>query len=154
MGRRLRILFLCTGNSCRSQMAEGFARKSFGDRAEVASAGTEPADRVNPLAVEAMRRLGVDISSARAKGLDGLPDLRFDLVVTVCDRAREACPLLPGARMLHWNIPDPAAFHGSPDERREFFARTADDIRERVEGLGAELGLADRGKSPVPEVLR
>jgi len=141
MGRRPRLLFLCTGNSCRSQMAEGFARKLFGDRAEVASAGTEPADRVHPLAVETMRRFGVDISSARAKALDDLPDLRFDLVVTVCNRAREACPLLPGARMLHWDIPDPVAFEGSPAERREFFTRTADDIRARVEGLGAELGL-------------
>jgi len=151
MGKRPRLLFLCTGNSCRSQMAEGFARKLFGGRAEVASAGTEPADRVNPLAVEAMRRLGVDISSGRAKGLDDLPDLRFDLVVTVCDQAREACPLLPGARVLHWDIPDPAAFEGSPDERRAFFTRTAEDIRARVEGLGAELGLHDRGKSPAPE---
>ncbi len=145
---RLRVLFLCSGNSCRSQMAEGFARKLFGDAAEVASAGTEPAGRVHPLAVETMRRFGVDISSARVKGLDDLADLRFDLVVTVCDRAREACPLLPGARMLHWDIPDPAAFDGSPDETRAFFARTADDIRARVEGLGAELGLTDRGTSP------
>jgi arsenate reductase len=145
---RLRVLFLCSGNSCRSQMAEGFARKLFGDRTEVASAGTEPAARVHPLAVEVMAGRGVDISSARAKGLDDLPDLRFDLVVTVCDRAREVCPLMPGARMLHWDIPDPAAVRGSVEKRREFFARTADDIRARVEGLGAELGLTDRGTSP------
>ncbi|OGD72373.1 MAG: hypothetical protein A2Y64_00025 [Candidatus Coatesbacteria bacterium RBG_13_66_14] len=153
MGRSTRLLFLCTGNSCRSQMAEGFARNLFGDRVEAASAGTEPAGRVNPLAVEAMRRLGVDISAARAKGLDDLPDPRFDLVVTVCDRAREACPLMPGARMLHWDIPDPAAFRGTAEERREFFARTAEDIRVRVEGLGAELGFSDRGTSPTPEVV-
>ena len=154
MGKRPRLLFLCTGNSCRSQMAEGFARKIFGDRAEVSSAGTEPDDRVHPLAVEVMAERGVDISSARTKGLDDLPDPRFDLVVTVCDRAREACPFMPGARMLPWDIPDPAVVEGSAEEKREFFARTAEDIRVRVEGLGAELGLSDRGDSPAPEVLR
>jgi arsenate reductase len=152
MVRRPRLLFLCTGNSCRSQMAEGFARALFGDAAEVSSAGTEPADRVHPLAVEVMAERGVDLSSARTKGLDDLPDLKFDLVVTVCNRAREACPLLPGARMLHWDIPDPAAFRGTPGEWRAFFARTADDIRARIEGLGAELGLTDRGDPPAPEV--
>ncbi len=129
-------------------MAEGFARKLYADRAEVASAGTEPAGPVHPLAVEVMAGRGVDISSARAKGLDDLADLRFDLVVTVCDRAREACPLMPGARMLHWDIPDPAAFRGSAEKKREFFARTADDIRARIEALGVELGLTDRGVSP------
>jgi arsenate reductase len=122
-------------------MAEGFARKLFGDRALVASAGTEPADRVHPLAVEVMAERGVDIGAGPPRHVERLPDLDFDLVVTVCDRAREACPILPGARMLHWSLPDPAAFRGSPEKRRAFFARVADDVRARVEELGAELGL-------------
>ncbi len=136
-----RLLFLCTSNACRSRMAEGFARSLFGDRAEVVSAGTDPADRVHPLAVEVMAERGVDIGAGLPLSVDHLPDLDFDLVITVCNRARESCPVLPSARMIHWGIPDPAAFEGGSDERRAFFARVADDIREHVERLGAGLDL-------------
>ena len=136
-----RLLFLCTANACRSRMAEGFARSLFGDRAEVMSAGTDPADRVHPLAVEVMAEHGIDIGAGRPISIDDLPDPDFDLVITVCDRARESCPVLPGARVIHWGFPDPAAFEGSLEERRSFFARVAGDIRAHVERLGAGLGL-------------
>lgn len=105
---KLSVLFLCTGNSCRSQMAEGLLRHLGGHRYEAFSAGTQPAG-LNPDAVRVMSELGTDISSHRSKHVEEFQNRDFDLVVTVCDHAREGCPVLPGAsRMLHWNIDDPA----------------------------------------------
>ncbi|MBD3372788.1 MAG: arsenate reductase ArsC [Candidatus Coatesbacteria bacterium] len=132
-----RILFLCTGNSARSQMAEALLRDLAGEAYETASAGTHPAETVHPLAVEEMARRGLDIAGAVPKHLDDLPDLDYDLVVTVCDRAKEECPFLPGARMLHWSFPDPAAAEGDLESRRSFFREVADDIRRHLEQLTA-----------------
>jgi arsenate reductase (thioredoxin) len=116
-----RVLFLCTGNSCRSQMAEGWLRHLAGGRFEAASAGTAPVG-VNPGAVAAMREVGIDISSQRSKNIDEFAPDQLDLVITVCDRAKENCPVLPGVRMLHWLFDDPA--------HKEFseFQRVRDEI--------------------------
>jgi arsenate reductase len=127
-----RVLFLCTGNSCRSQMAEGWLRHLAGDRFDVSSAGTSPVG-LNPGAVEAMRESGVDISAHRSKHLTEFAGVRFDYVVTVCDRARETCPIFPGARtVLHWSFDDPAAAKGTDEERRAVFRRVRDEIADRI----------------------
>ncbi len=127
-----RVLFLCTGNSCRSQMAEGLLRSLAGDRFEVDSAGTNPVG-LNPGAVAAMKELGVDIAGHASKSLDGFLNQRIDYVVTVCDRARESCPTLPGAvTLLHWSFDDPAVAKGSVEERQAVFRRVRDEIAERV----------------------
>jgi arsenate reductase len=126
------VLFLCTGNSCRSQMAEGLLRHLAGARFEVASAGVEPAG-LNPLAVEAMAEIGIDISGHYSKKVDAFAGRPFDWVITVCDAAREACPVFPGAvRQLHWSFEDPAAAEGSPPERQVVFRRVRDQIAERI----------------------
>lgn len=127
-----RVLFLCTGNSCRSQMAEGLLRAAAGDRFEVESAGTQPVG-MNPDAVVAMSELGIDIASQRSKSLTQFLDQRFDYVITVCDRARESCPVFPGtATLLHWSLDDPAAVQGPDEERRAVFHRVRDEIADRV----------------------
>jgi len=127
-----RVLFLCTGNSCRSQMAEGFLRHFAGDRFEVFSGGTDPVG-INPRAVEAMHAIGIDISSQRSKHMSEFSKNRFDYVITVCDRAKETCPVFPGAAsMLHWSFDDPAAVRGTDEERQKVFRRVRDDIMERI----------------------
>jgi len=138
MSRRLRVLFLCTGNSCRSQMAEGFARHFAGDRLEVHSAGTSP-EPIRAETIEVMREAGVDISGQRSKGLDQVPP-EVDLVVTVCDRAAEACPLFPGSpRVIHWSLPDPAAADGPPDHVRQVYRDVRDRVAVLVRALVSEL---------------
>lgn len=127
-----RVLFLCTHNSARSQMAEGFLRALAGDRFEVASAGTE-ATRVHPLAVKAMAEVGVDLSRHTSKAVDQLLDQRWDYVITVCDAAGEACPVFPGkVSRLHWSFQDPAQAGGTDDERLAVFRRVRDEIRARI----------------------
>lgn len=127
-----RILILCTGNSARSQMAEGLLRALAGDRFEVASAGSQPS-RVHPLAVEAMAERGIDISGHRSKHLEEFLGQSFDRVLTVCDQAAQNCPVFPGpARRMHWSFPDPAAAEGSPEERAAVFAGVRDDIEARL----------------------
>ena len=127
-----RVLFLCTGNSARSQMAEGLLREHGGDRFEVQSAGTHPAG-LNPLAVEAMRQIGIDIGHQQSKSLEGYLEQSFDFVITVCDRAKEACPIFPGAtRTLHWSFDDPVAALGSEAERLAAFRRVRDEILNRI----------------------
>ena len=112
-----RILFICTHNSARSQMAEGLLRHLGGDRFEAYSAGTE-ATQVRPLAIEVMRELDIDISGQQSKTLDRYVGEPFDKVITVCDTAAEACPVFPGAReQLHWSFPDPSQATGSPEEQ-------------------------------------
>lgn len=135
------ILFLCTGNSCRSQMAEGFARALAGDRADILSAGIE-AHGKNPRAIAAMAEVGIDISGQASTRLDESMLARADLLVTVCGHADEHCPVLPpGKRRIHWPLPDPARATGSEDEIRAEFRAVRDDIRARVEALlSAELG--------------
>jgi arsenate reductase len=127
-----RVLFLCTHNSARSQMAEGFLRHLAGDRFEVASAGTE-ARGVNPLAVRVMAERGVDISGQTSKTLDRFLGERWEHVVTVCDGANEACPVFPraGAR-LHWSFDDPSAARGIEPERLAVFRRVRDAIEARI----------------------
>lgn len=130
---RRRVLFVCTHNSARSQMAEGFLRALAGDRFEVASAGTE-ARGLHPFAVQAMAEEGIDISLQSSKTVDRFVDERFDLVITVCDEAAEACPVFPNAaERRHWSFPDPSAVRGEDDERFAAFAQVRDAIRERVE---------------------
>jgi arsenate reductase len=130
-----RVLFLCTGNSCRSQMAEGWLRYLAGNRFNVASAGTHSAG-LNPGAVEAMREIGVDISRQESKRVERFFGQQFDYVITVCDRAKEACPTFPGARsLLHWSFDDPAAAQGTEEERRAVFRRVRDEIAQRIRQL-------------------
>jgi len=141
---KLSVLFLCTGNSCRSQMAEGFARALFGDSIRALSAGTV-AKGLDPRAVAAMAEAGVDISGQRSKSLDDLRDPQthdlpaFELVVTVCDAAREACPVFPGqARMLHQSFDDPPELARNAPTQAEALAhyrRVRDEIRAFVESL-------------------
>ena len=129
-----RILFICTHNSARSQMAEGLLRHLGGDRFEAYSAGTE-ATRVRPLAIEVMRELDIDISGQQSKTLDRYVGEPFDKVITVCDTAAEACPVFPGAReQLHWSFPDPSQATGSPEELRAVYRSVRDAIRARIEG--------------------
>jgi arsenate reductase len=127
------ILFLCTHNSARSQMAEGLLRHLAGDRFEVYSAGTE-ATSVRPEAIAAMAELGVDISGQESETLDRYLGEPFDYVVTVCDDANEACPVFPGAKnRLHWSFRDPSRATGSDEERLEVFREVRDQIRGRIE---------------------
>ena len=131
-----RVLILCTGNSARSQMAEGLLRHlSPQDRFEVFSAGTEPS-RVNPLAIEAMREMGIDISGQRSKSVDEFRGQEFDYVITVCDQAAENCPVFPGkAERIHWSFDDPAAVEGDEGARLAVFRRVRDEIEGRLRGL-------------------
>jgi arsenate reductase len=128
-----RVLFLCTHNSARSQMAEGLLRASGGDRFEVFSAGTE-ATAVRPEAIAVMRETGIDISGQTSKTLERYLDQPFDYVITVCAAAAESCPVFLGARRrLHWSFPDPSAARGSEAERLEAFRGVRDAIRDRIE---------------------
>ncbi|MFC4252544.1 arsenate reductase ArsC [Sinimarinibacterium flocculans] len=130
-----KMLFLCVANSARSQMAEGLARHRFGDRAEVVSAGSQPS-RVNPLAVEVMQEIGIDIRSHHSKSVDTLDAARFDLVITLC--ADEVCPVLPGTvQRLHWPIPDPAAVDAQADRAAalQAFRDARDAIDARLQTI-------------------
>lgn len=131
------LYFICTGNSCRSQMAEGFARALGGDRLDVASAGLAPST-VNPMAIEVMQEAGVDISGHTSKAIDATLLARASVVVTLCGDANERCPAVPGsARRLHWDLPDPARVSGTEAERRAAFRAVRDRIRRHVEALVA-----------------
>jgi arsenate reductase (thioredoxin) len=128
-----KILFLCTHNSARSQMAEGLLRHLATDRFEAMSAGTE-ATRVRALAVRAMDEIGIDISGQESKTLDRYLQEPFDYVITVCDDANEACPFFPGAaNRLHWSFEDPSKAEGTEEERLKVFRSVRDQIRERIE---------------------
>ena len=130
------ILFLCTGNSCRSQMAEGFARLRAPAGVRVFSAGTAPTGEVHPLAIRVMSEAGVDLSGHRSKGLSEIPLYSVELVVTVCGSADEACPVPPRtAARIHWPVPDPAKATGSEEEVLATFRKVRDDLRQRVDGL-------------------
>ena len=130
-----RVLFLCTGNSCRSQMAEGFLRTLGKGRFEVFSAGTHPST-VNPLAVRAMAEVGIDISGQASEGLEAYEYRPFDHVITVCDRAKESCPVFSGAVcQIHWSFDDPAEAEGADDPRMQVFRRVRGEIREQIEGF-------------------
>ncbi|HGY55398.1 MAG TPA: arsenate reductase ArsC [Caldithrix abyssi] len=126
----MRILILCTGNSCRSQMAEGFL-KSFDRSLEVYSAGTAPSERVHPKAVQVMREEGIDLSANYPKNVDCFIDEPFDFVITVCDHARETCPVFAGQvkTRLHIGFDDPAEATGSEEEVLAVFRRVRDEIK-------------------------
>lgn len=145
----LRILFLCTGNSCRSQMAEGWARHLKSGLLEPYSAGSEP-HGLNQMAVKAMAEAGVDISGHRSKHIDELKGINFDWVVTVCDKARESCPLFPGrANLLHKSFDDPpklASRESDPEKALDHYRRVRDEIRRFIENLEGALELTTAAK--------
>jgi arsenate reductase (thioredoxin) len=132
MSTKQRVLFLCTHNSARSQMAEGLLRALAGDRYDAYSAGTE-ATSVRPLAIKAMNELDIDISGQESKTLDRYLDQEFDAVITVCDQANEACPVFFGAkRRLHWSFPDPSLATGTDDEQLHVYEEVRDAIARRI----------------------
>jgi arsenate reductase len=135
---RHRILFLCTHNSARSQMAEGLLRAAAGDRYEALSAGTQ-ATLVRPEAIAVMRELGIDISGQTSKALDRFVGQPIDWLITVCDQAREACPTLPGvANQLHWSVEDPSAMHADEERRLAAFRAARDDLARRIHAFLAD----------------
>ncbi|MGA9993835.1 MAG: arsenate reductase ArsC [Pyrinomonadaceae bacterium] len=132
MTKRKRVLILCTGNSARSQMAEGLLRHFAGALFEVWSAGVEQSF-VRPQAIEAMREIGIDIRSHRSKSVDEFTGQEFDYVITVCDNARERCPVFPSqTRRIHWSFDDPAAAQGDEAARLAVFRRVRDEIAARL----------------------
>jgi arsenate reductase len=145
--QKMKILFLCTGNSCRSQMAEGWTRHLKGDRIEAHSAGVDP-KRVDPLAVQVMAEAGVDIRGQHAKHVDQVKDIAFDFVVTVCDHAHEHCPLFPGrTRVVHVGFDDPprlAMDARDEAERLGFYRRVRDEIEAFVDTLPEGLAGGDQ----------
>lgn len=145
-----RVLILCTGNSARSQMAEGLLRHLAGDRYAVWSAGTRPST-LHPLAVQAMAERGIDISRHHSKHVDQFVQQPFDYVITVCDNAAEQCPVFPGrAQRLHWSFPDPAAVRGSDLERLQAFRATRDALAARLQAWLAEQA-GGEAHQPIPE---
>ncbi|MDZ4257998.1 MAG: arsenate reductase ArsC [Gemmatimonadales bacterium] len=145
----LRVLVLCTANSARSQLAEALLAHLGGDLIVAASAGSEPGAMVHPLAVAVLAERGIVWQGKRPKGIEEVRDGSWDLVITVCDAARDACPVLPGATMVHWGLADPA--RADPADQREAFRRTAEQLDRRVQRLlalplatmnGATLGAA------------
>src|SRR5262245_25326346 len=147
-----RILFLCTGNSARSQMAEALLPSIAGDHFEAVSAGTHPTG-LNPMTVEVMQELGVDIRHHRSKSVEEFLSLEFDYVITVCDQAKEACPVFSGARNVrHWSFDDPAA--AAPEKRREVFQRVRDEIAGRLyKFLNDDVGVPPTAVRCTPQSL-
>ena len=134
------ILILCTGNSCRSHLAEGILRAAVGESAEVASAGSDPAGYVHPMAVEVMKEIEIDISAHTSKHLDEFLQREVHTVITVCGNADQACPIFPGqAEKHHWPFDDPAKVTGSEEEIRAVFRRVRDEIRAKFEAYAAEI---------------
>ena len=129
-----KVLFLCTGNSCRSQMAEGLLRYFAGDTFDVYSAGTKPAPEVNPLAVEVMKEIGIDISKQYPKHVKDFIDKKIDYAITTCDNAKDSCPVFPGkAEYIHWGLEDPADATGTKEERLKVFRKTRDLIYDKLQ---------------------
>jgi arsenate reductase (thioredoxin) len=132
------VLILCTGNSCRSHLAEGILRAAVGDRLRVASAGSKPAGFVHPLAIRAMAEIGIDISGHRSKHLDEFLAQDVETVITVCGNADQACPMFPGqVNRHHWGFDDPARAQGAEEEQMHVFRRVRDEIRRVFEAYGA-----------------
>ncbi|WP_417379189.1 arsenate reductase ArsC [Gimesia sp.] len=129
-----RVLILCTGNSCRSQMAEELWETLGAGEWQAESAGSKPSGYVHPLAIEAMRELDVDLSENTSKHLDQFTSQKFDLVVTVCDNAKESCPVFTGAtQTLHWPFDDPADATGTDEEKMKMFRRVRDEIKDKIQ---------------------
>lgn len=132
------VLVLCTGNSCRSHLAEGILRAAAGDAIRVASAGSKPAGHVHPLAIQVMQEIGIDISGHRSKHLDEFLDQSVETVITVCGNADQACPLFPGqVNRHHWGFDDPAHATGTEEEKLAVFRRVRDEIRRVFEAYAA-----------------
>lgn len=151
--RRLRVLFACTGNSARSQIAEALLRHLSRGAIDVASAGSEPKAEIHPQAIAAVKKLfGLEMEGQRPKSFDEVGDRPFDYVITLCDRAAEHCPVFPGApERIHWGYPDPAAVTAGPEETRLAFERTATDIAGRLRTL---LSLPSIRRSLGPDARR
>jgi arsenate reductase len=157
--REFRLLFLCTGNSARSQMAEAVLNRRGNGRFRAESAGSKPAPRVNPLAIETLREHGIEWAGHAPQTVDGLEHEPWDFVITVCDRAKESCPVFPGQPVLaHWGMPDPAEVEGSESDRRRAFrdafiliARRIDLLlalpMDKLEGLALEAKLKAIGEA-------
>ena len=129
-----RVLFICTHNSARSQMAEGLVNHDLAGKVRAFSAGTDPTF-VNPLAVAAMGELGIDISRQRSKSLDEFEDEKFDFVITLCDQAAKSCPVFLGGKQIHMGFPDPSGVAGTEEEKLSFFRKLRDQIREKIVGF-------------------
>ncbi len=141
----IRVIFVCTGNSARSQMAEALLRHDGGDRFEVVSAGVDPRG-VDPMTIEALAKVGIDISGAWSKSVAEFLGQRFDYVITVCDRARGTCPVFPGgSETLHWGLDDPAEVTGSEAQRRAAFDRVLKEISGRLHAF-VPLALSRAGR--------
>ncbi len=133
MPQRERVLFICTHNSARSQMAEGLLRHLHGDRFEALSGGVSPT-HVHPAAVDVMAEIGIDIAGRHATHTDALAKDRFEYVITVCDQAKKTCPVFPGAaHRLHWSLPDPSQEDGDKNQRRRAFRGVRDGLKRRLE---------------------
>ena len=146
------VLFLCTGNSCRSHLAEGILRAAAGDTLRVASAGSKPAGYVHPLAIRAMAEIGIDISAHRSKHLSEFLDGTVETVITVCGNADQACPIFPGqVNRHHWGFGDPAHATGTEEEQFGVFRRVRDEIRRVFKAYAAGRGdaRAERSASPL-----
>ncbi len=147
------VLILCTGNSCRSHLAEGILRSAAGEFLDVASAGSAPAGYVHPLAIRVMREMGVDVSSHRSKHLDEFLNRQVETVITVCGNADQACPVFPGQlNRHHWGFDDPAHAPGSEMEKLAVFRRVRDEIRRVFEAYAA--GRRDQAKAVNPDLLQ
>jgi len=128
-----KVLFLCTGNSCRSQMAEGLLRHYYGDKYEVYSAGTKPSI-VHPKAIQIMQEIGIDISNQRSKSVNEFKNESFDYVITVCDNAKESCPIFPGkSKRLHWSFIDPAEAIGDTEQVLTVFRMVLEQIKQKID---------------------
>ena len=137
---KIRILVLCTGNSCRSILAEALFRELGGERVVVSSAGSRPEGTVNPRTIQVLDEAGIDHGWARSKSMTEFLDQEFDHVLTVCDDAAEACPIFPGpAVRTHWSIPDPARARGTDEAIRDVYRATLADLRVRIAGFLATL---------------
>ena len=134
--KKHKVLFLCTGNQARSQIAEGLLRARSGDTMDISSAGSRPKDAVHPLAVKALAEMGIDIAAAEPKGVDRFAGEDFDYIITLCDNARDECPYFPGdGARIHWSLSDPAAVSGSEEEQLISFRAIRDDIAQRIDGF-------------------
>ncbi len=142
------VLILCTGNSCRSHLAEGVLRAAAGDVLNVVSAGSKPAGYVHPLAIRAMKEIGIDISAHRSKSWNEFMTAPVETVITVCGNADQACPIFPGqVNRYHWPFDDPAHATGTEEERFEVFQRVRNEIRQRFEAYAA--GRRDAAKARI-----
>lgn len=144
--RPLRVLIVCTHNAARSQLAEALLRWMAGPRVEVASAGTEPT-AVHPLTIRVLEELGIETGGLRSKSVEEFRGQSFDYVITVCDAAREHCPVFPGGEQIHWSFPDPSVLEGSEAERLEAFRTVRDAIAQRLR-LWLSVTLREAGHQP------